>query len=368
MTIKNKNYRFFAIILLMLAAFGVLFYGVRKNTVISANGDAYQKSESQRVYIGGMPVGIMLQSKGVLVVGKLEIVTDGGGISPTDKSDVQIIIGDVILKINDVEINCTNDLINIINAAAPAAPAAPTTSTAPAAPLNVLVKRKEKEFVARVTPVKDIVTGQYKIGLWVRDTAVGVGTVTYIKESDLSFAALGHPICDPDTKEMLSISGGKIYDCSIVGLIKGQRGRPGELKGLFSKEESIGTVRLNNRFGIYGKLTRQPAGAYGEPVGVATRAEIKIGKAKIVTAVSGSAPAEYDIEIVKKNNQKTPSDRSMIIKITDKNLLKETGGIVQGMSGSPIMQNGRLVGGVTHVFINDPTQGYALYADWMLAQ
>jgi stage IV sporulation protein B len=356
MTIKNKNYRFFALILLLVAALGVLFYGTRQNTAISASGNAfYKKSDTQRVYIGGMPIGIVLQSKGALVVGKLDIVTENGVVSPTDKGDVQIIIGDIILKINDIEITCTNDLIDAINAAG-------------SQPLNILVKRKDKEFVALVVPAKDIVTNQYKIGLWVRDTAAGVGTVTYIKESDLSFAALGHPICDPDTKEMLSISGGRVFDCSIVGLIKGQRGRPGELKGLFSKEEGIGTVRLNNKFGIYGKFTKRPAAALGEPVEVAGRAEIKIGRAKIVVAVSGSAPVEYDIEIVKKNNQKTPTDRSMIIKITDKNLLKETGGIVQGMSGSPIIQNGKLVGAVTHVFVNDPTQGYALYADWMLAQ
>lgn len=353
MAIKNRNNKILAFVLLFLLAAGIFFFH-QNSPAATVSAEAKGKVEPERVYVGGMPIGIMLQSKGVLVIGKLDIITENGAVSPAEKSGITI--GDVILKINDKELKGAQDLMNILG------------KYDNKEPLKLLVKRKGKEFTAEITPAKDIATKEYKLGLWVRDTAAGVGTVTYIKK-DMEFAALGHPICDPESGELLPVSEGKVFDCSIVGITKGSRGRPGELKGIFSKEGSIGTVRANNRYGIYGKLTKIPENnLYKEPVEIAGKDEIKPGKAKIVTTIRGSEPSEYDIEIVKKNKQKTVEDRSLVIRVSDKRLLSETGGIVQGMSGSPILQNGKICGAVTHVFVNDPTQGYGLYLDWMLIQ
>lgn len=338
-------------LLIIIAAGIFLFYQANAATV---SAEAKVAKDSERVYVGGMPVGITLQSRGVLVIGTLDIITADGTVNPADKSGIEI--GDVILKIDGTEIKTTQDLTKSVR------------DFDGENPLKLSAKRKGKEFTAEIMPAKDIATKEYKLGLWVRDKAAGVGTVTYIKKN-LEFAALGHPICDPDSGELLPISDGKVFNCSIASLSRGARGKPGELKGLFAKESSIGTVRANNRYGIYGKLDEPIKNElYPDPIPVAKQNEIKPGKATIVTTIKGSAPKEYTVEIVKKNTQKSIADRSLVLKVTDKELLAATGGIVQGMSGSPIIQNGKLCGAVTHVFINDPAQGYGLYLDWMLAQ
>ena len=208
----------------------------------------------------------------------------------------------------------------------------------------------------------------YRLGLWIRDNAAGVGTLTYVRQDNFRFGALGHPVCDIDTGKIMPVSGGNIYKCSIVGFNKGVRGNPGELRGLFLKSGvSVGELDNNNNFGVYGKINEEYVKAMGvEPMMVGFRDSVKTGKAKILSTIDGGKPEEYEIEIIKLNYQSESDKKSMVLRITDERLLNSTGGIVQGMSGSPIIQNGKLVGAVTHVFVSDPTKGFGVYIDWMI--
>ena len=214
----------------------------------------------------------------------------------------------------------------------------------------------------------DEISKKYKLGLWIRDNAAGVGTLTFIRKDNMRFGALGHPVCDIDTGACLPVKSGNIFKCNIVGYRKGEKGKAGELKGLFLRNGSIlGALDENNGYGVYGNFGNEALEAYkNELVEVASRNEVKSGKAKIRCTIDGTVPKDYDIEIVKTYFQDSKSNKSMFIRVTDKELLSKTGGIVQGMSGSPIIQNGKLVGAVTHVFVSDPTKGYGIYADWMI--
>ena len=219
-----------------------------------------------------------------------------------------------------------------------------------------------------MTPVKELGSDEYKIGLWVRDNAAGVGTLTYIRQDNLRFGALGHPVCDIDTGRVLPVSGGNVYKCNIVGYNKGTRGNPGELRGLFLRNGiEAGTLDNNNDYGVYGTINEQYLDLLGiKPVEVGFRDVVKTGKAKILSTIDGGVPEEYDIEIIKLSNQRKCDKKSMVIRVTDKDLIEKTGGIVQGMSGSPIIQNDKIVGAVTHVFVADPTKGFGVYIDWMI--
>ena len=221
-----------------------------------------------------------------------------------------------------------------------------------------------------VSPVQDKDDGQFKLGLWVRDSTAGVGTLTYYDPSNQSFASLGHPITDVDTQEILSVKEGEILESKILDIKQGQAGTPGELKGSFSASQTrLGKIETNNEFGIYGKMYDEINNSiYSEPLEVGAQDNVKLGKATLLTTIDSSGIQEFECEIVKANRQNVPSSKGMIIKITDPELLETTGGIVQGMSGSPVIQDGKLIGAVTHVFINDPTQGYGMYIDWMLEQ
>ena len=209
---------------------------------------------------------------------------------------------------------------------------------------------------------------KYKLGVWVRDDFSGVGTLTFVRKDTFEFAALGHPVTNDKSENIIDISDGQLYNCSLVGINKGYKNDPGELKCVFVQKNQEGNIIKNTKFGIYGYLnntknlidTNLTANLGG-------RLSVKPGKAKLISSVSGIRE-EYDIEIIKANYQSKSDDKSIIFRVKDKRLLELTGGIVQGMSGSPIMQNGKLIGAVTHVFLSDPTKGYAVYSDWMLEQ
>ena len=226
--------------------------------------------------------------------------------------------------------------------------------------------RKNEKITKKIQCAKE--QDAYKIGLWVRDSTAGVGTLTFYDKESGKYGAIGHPITDSETEKILSIKNGDLLNSSIISIKKGVKGNPGELRGIFQEEESpIGKIEKNTQCGIFGEGNKSVC-KYLEhkPMHVATRDEIETGKATILTTIDEDGPSEYEIEIVKLFQQDEPGPKSMIIKITDENLLSKTGGIVQGMSGSPIIQNDKIIGAVTHVLINKPDVGYGIYIDWML--
>lgn len=305
------------------------------------------------LYPGGISVGVKLNTKGVLVVALSDIESENGkATSPAAQSG--IIVGDSILKVNGTEIVNSESLVTEIN-------------KYEGQEIEILIERKGQELVRKVKPV-NASGGNYKIGLWVRDSTAGVGTLTFYDEKTKKFAALGHPVTDVDTGTILSINKGEIVSSSIVSIRKGIKGNPGELKGIFVNEDvSLGEVHKNTECGIFGTADKNFVNKkFRKPMKIALRGEIKEGKAQILTTIDDNGPKLYDIEIEKLLTQEEPGPKSMVIKVTDPVLLEKTGGIVQGMSGSPIIQNNKIVGAVTHVLINKPDTGYGIYIEWML--
>lgn len=308
---------------------------------------AVETKEKVYVYLGGQPLGFRINSKGVIVVAK------------SNDSAKMIEEGDILLKIEDIEVTSATQILSIIN-----------SENYIGRTLNVTIKRGDDEFVTTILPKFDEQQNTYKLGLWIRDNAAGVGTLTYVRTDNLRYGALGHPVCDIDTGTCLPVKNdsGNIYKCNIVGLKKGSKGNPGELRGLFLRNGSmLGTLDQNNKFGVYGNFNNNYVDYIKDNiVEVASRNEIRSGKAQIRCTIDGNTPKYYDIEIVKTYFQSSKDNKSMFIRVTDKELISKTGGIVQGMSGSPIIQNGKLIGAVTHVFVSDSTKGYGVYADWMI--
>ena len=231
--------------------------------------------------------------------------------------------------------------------------------------MKILRNKQEKNL--NIRPVKSLQDNAYRIGVWVRDKTSGIGTMTYYDQENNSFGALGHSISDIDTKELLSVEDGLIMNAKISEVEQGEKGSPGEIKGVFySTDKIIGDINKNIDYGIYGSINEDYMLDNHEKISIGFKEEVELGKAEILTTLDDDNISRYEIEIVKLVRQNTPQQKSMVIKITDEKLLSKTGGIVQGMSGSPIIQNDKLIGAVTHVFVNDPTRGYGLYIEWML--
>lgn len=311
-------------------------------------------ADSKQVFVGGIPLGFALDTKGVIVIGENSVTTENGDIIP-EKSE-KLYAGDILKKINGVEITS----ISVIQ---------DELKKSEGKEVKIDAVRKDKEFSFKLKPALDLESKTYKLGLWVRDDASGIGTLTYVDTNTKDFGALGHPITDFETGAIVPVQEGKIYNCSLVGINKGQKGKPGELRCLFLQgKNSKGRVFKNTNSGVFGKVD-DLKGVVDENiiVPIGGRMGVKPGNAKIVSAVSG-VREEYQIEIIKANHQTKLSDKSIIFRVKDKRLLDLTGGILQGMSGSPIIQDGKLIGAVTHVFLNDPTKGYGIYVDWMLQE
>ncbi len=321
-----------------------------KNLKVKIPGD-------DTVLAGGNCVGIGLKSKGVVIVGSNYIITKEGNVSPFKDSNLQV--GDVILQMNEQTVNKMDDISEVLKV------------YKGDGGIVVIATRKNERFETTIHPAFDMQTKTYKLGLWIRDDAVGVGTLTFVNPSnDDRFGSLGHAIMDSDTKVKFEVSGGEVYKCNVVGVKKGQRGKPGELMGLFlsGEKNQLGTVDKNSEHGVYGNIQNQAFLQSLKEYEVGGRLTAKPGKAKILTCLNGTEVKEYSIEIIKTNYQSKPNEKSMVIKVTDPALLNTAGGIVQGMSGSPIIQGGKIIGAVTHVFVNDPTKGFGLYLDWMLGE
>ena len=298
---------------------------------------------------GGNVIGIKLYTKGILVIDVARFErADGVIVAPA--TDAGLKPGDIILSINGIEIEDSLHLMNVVSENSESE--------------NVLsVQRNDKIFETKILPQLDKTSGKYKMGVWVKDSAAGIGTMTYYNPDTGQFAALGHSITDGDIGTSYSVKNGSIENVYVNTVVKGEKGVPGELKGVFSGEtEIIGTIIQNSANGIYGTLFETEN---KERIPVASRWDVREGTASILSTVEGGNVENFNIEIQKVMYNSGKSSKSMIIRITDERLIEKTGGIVQGMSGSPIIQNGKLIGAVTHVFVNDPTRGYGIFIDNM---
>lgn len=309
-----------------------------------------------RVIPGGQTIGVKLKSAGIMVVGQHSIKLDHGTIiSPAEKAGIHV--GDLIVKIDGQPVHDVNDIVKKVD-----------QSGKKAKDIELdIVRNKEKKKI-KVTPVYDPKAKVYRLGLYIRDSAAGVGTLTFYDPENHYYGALGHVITDVDTQEPIVVGEGKILYSDVTSIDKGISGKPGGKRAIFVDENKIiGNITKNTPFGIFGKMFEKPTnGLMNEPIPIALPEEVKEGAAEILTVIEGQKVEKFKIEIVNVIHQKYPATKGMIIKVTDPKLLEKTGGIVQGMSGSPIIQDGKLVGAVTHVFINEPTSGYGSFIEWMI--
>lgn len=301
---------------------------------------------------GGMPFGIKMYTEGVMVVGMSDIQDGTQNRNPA--KDAGLKIGDILTHIDDTKLVRNEDAKNCF-------------ANSGGNEVKISLNRSGQEMDLYLSPIKSEYDEGYKAGIWVRDSSAGIGTMTYYNPQSLGFAGLGHAICDIDTGNLMPLSTGEIVDVNISGANAGHTGKPGELRGSFVGSDPIGQLMMNTESGIFGVLSEDMSFDV-EPIPIAMKQEIQAGPATILSTISGNKPQSFDIQIEKVNYADNTSTKNMVIKITDPELLAITGGIVQGMSGSPILQNGKLVGAVTHVFVNDPTRGYGIFAEIMEIQ
>ena len=296
----------------------------------------------------GTPFGIKLLTDGVIVVEVSSFETSKGISSPAYNAGVRI--GDIIKSINGKRVESNEDIEKII-------------SESNGEQMLFEIVRDDKNISLSINPEKCLTDNSYRIGLWVRDSSAGIGTLTFYNPESKVFAGLGHPVCDVDTGEILPLLRGEVVEVEINGIKKGKAGYPGELLGSFTNNSPIGTLDINNTSGLYGQMKTEKFENQALPLGM--RQEIKTGKAYIFTTIEGDRPQKFEVTIEKIDYDESLDCKNMVIRVTDKKLIEKTGGIVQGMSGSPIIQNDKLIGAVTHVFVNNPTKGYAIFADTM---
>lgn len=308
-----------------------------------------------KVIPGGQSIGVRLNSNGVMVVGFATVkAADGEEKEPGREAGLEL--GDVILSINGLEAVDEETVSRLVK------------ELALSGPLKVMVRRGNELMPKTVQPVVDKASGVHRIGLYVRDGAAGVGTMTFYHPDSKKFGALGHIISDADTNRPIDIKSGQIVQAEISGIQKGTQKEPGEKIGILDSDP-IGRIETNSAFGLLGSSEQVPENPwYHQPISIATASQVEEGAAEILTVVEGRKIDRFKIEVQKVIRQTRPDGKGLVIKIVDPRLLSRTGGIVQGMSGSPIIQNGRLIGAVTHVFVNDPTRGYGIFIEWMLME
>ncbi|MFA5634315.1 MAG: SpoIVB peptidase [Anaerovoracaceae bacterium] len=308
-----------------------------------------------KVVPGGQSVGVKMDVKGVLVVGLEEIETDQGQrVNPGLEAGLEI--GDSILSINNTSVDSPEEVRTVVNELK--------------GQIRLKINRQGETMNFRILPVKAEEDGLYKIGVWVRDKTAGLGTLTFYDPFSQSFGALGHAITDPDTGHVLPVETGELLSASVESVKQGKAGLPGEIRGIFYEaDEPLGNLLTNTNYGIFGSFYKPITNPYyPEPMAIGYQNNVEEGPAWLLTTVDGNKMEKYEIHIDKVNRQSKPNTKSMVISVTDERLLKKTGGIVQGMSGSPIIQNDKIIGAVTHVFVNDPLKGYGIFIEWMLQQ
>lgn len=307
----------------------------------------FTQSDRKYVVVSGDVFGIRLYSDGVMVVGTASVVTSDGNRNPS--ADAGLKIGDVIKAIDGRRVTRNSDLSEAV-------------LNSKGNPIEFLVVRDGEQKVVKFTPVLSAEDNKYKAGLWIRDSTAGIGTVTYFDPESLTFAGLGHGICDIDTGEIMPLFGGDAVYAEVADVYRGSKAETGELCGVF-KDEIMGSLVKNTPCGIFGSVTENEI--EGTTMPVAMKYEVKIGKAEIISTIDGDTPKKYEVEITR-IYFRDKGTKSMAITVTDRGLLDSTGGIIQGMSGSPIIQNGMLVGAVTHVLVNNPAKGYGIFAENMI--
>lgn len=307
--------------------------------------------DDQEVYVSGSTIGIYMETDGVLVIDTGEIQDQNGEIKEPAKNIVRQ--GDYIVSFNGQKISTKRELISDI---------AELDGNA----VTLEVSREGESIPVSVTPVKDT-KGDYKLGIWVRDDTQGIGTLTYVDQNG-NYGALGHGISDIDTAQLLNIRKGALYKAQIIAINKGTKGNPGELAGFIRYDDRniLGTIEVNSKNGIYGQFTQTAeSGITLKKMPIAHKQEVKTGSAAILCSVDGQVK-EYDAEIKRIDLNHEDTNKSFVIQITDEELLEATGGIVQGLSGSPVLQDGKVIGAVTHVFVQDSTSGYGIFIENML--
>ena len=305
-------------------------------------------AESSTVILGGQPFGVKFYNDGVMVIELEEFFNGSHYVCPAKEGGLQV--DDVIKKVNGIEIKTNEDLQK-------------TATGCGGKGMSFIIERDGKELCKTVKPQANTV-GTYLLGAWVRDSCAGIGTVTYYNPDNNYFAALGHGICDRDTGAMMPLGEAEIVGASISSVERSSIGKAGSLNGYFT-DKTLGTVTNNTINGIYGTIIDNSY-LSGDRFEIAEFDEIQTGDAQIITTISGDRPESYDLKITSIRNDNPRNNENFVIKVTDKRLLDECGGIVQGMSGSPIVQNGKLIGAVTHVFLNNPEEGYGVAAQFMV--
>ena len=299
----------------------------------------------------GNVIGIKIFTQGLVCVGTSELKAEDGKIAnPGQESGIHD--GDILLSANETELKNTEQLADII-------------TSSDGHKLQIEINRNGKKITKELVPVKT--SDGYRLGLWVRDSTAGIGTLTFYDADTNRFGALGHPITDADTGILMPVSEGTILNASVFNVKKGERGEPGELKGIFQSNENLGTIALNSKQGIFGTIYPEQLTLSRQSYPLASRSQVKEGAASILCNIDGDTIQEYQIEIQRVMKYGSDSYKDLVIKVTDPVLLEKTGGIVQGMSGSVILQENKIVGAVTHVFVNDPTRGYGIFIDNMAA-
>jgi stage IV sporulation protein B len=307
---------------------------------------------------GGHSIGVLLSSEGVLVVGHDSILGADGKIH-RPALEAGITKGDIIVRIAGRRVSGDEEARDLIDQVGRLG-----------RPVDVEYRRAGQTATCTIRPVHCRDTGRFRVGLLIRDVAAGVGTLTFYDPKTLRYGALGHVVADVDTNTPLTIKDGRIVAATVAGIEQGRKGQPGEKIGTFLEDQDVvGTIDRNTSFGIGGRLTKTlPNSLYSSPLPVALSGEIEEGPAEMVTVVDGERLEKFTVQIQRVLRQAKPDGKGLVIKVTDQRLLSRTGGIVQGMSGSPIIQKGRIIGAVTHVFVNDPSRGYGVLAEWMAAE
>lgn len=363
---KNKKQISFTVIIIILLAIFIyiltsslpkkitIFEGEKINLGLSRSINVSVIPRAKVIPVGSL-AGIKLYTNGVLVVGMSEIQDiSGKKYKPYENSGIQE--GDRLITINNNAISNTEELIKKVN-----------QSNGNELKLKYIHDQETKECL--IKPVKTS-NEEYKLGLWVRDSAAGIGTVTFYEPKTQNFGALGHGIADIDTEELINISSGEFVTTKILNIVKGEDGIPGRIQGTVENQQKIGTITKNTKFGIYGTVNNISSLNIdsSKEMDLALRDEIKLGKATIMSTLENNKVEEYEIEIEKIYKNNNSNNKSMLIKVTDQRLLEKTGGIIQGMSGSPIIQNGKFIGAITNVLVNNPQEGYAVFGDIMIKE
>ncbi len=329
-----------------LQRFGDAFAGRFKDDNTGSADNTGADFVTEQVLLGGYPIGLKLYADGVVVVGTEAVDTENGEVNSAEKAGIRV--GDIIKNVNGKRITRNAEVSALIEHSG-------------GEMLEMTVERGEKTFDVHFRSAFSVSENKYKAGMWIRDSSAGIGTVSFCTVNG-GYASLGHAVCDIDTKEVIPISTGECTGVELTGFVKGTQGAAGELCG-YLENGRTGSVLANDEIGVYGSFDEVPQGELFE---IAAPAEIQKGYAQMYTTVENGETLAYDIEITEISNSEKV--RNLTVRVTDENLINKTGGIIQGMSGSPIVQNGKIVGAVTHVFVNDPLGGYGIFASTMLGE